>query len=148
MLCPYCKSSQSKVVDKRDNSETGVTRRRRECLDCNKRYTTYERVESINLIVEKRSGRLQEFDREKLNLAIKKAVKKRPITDAQIEAIVADIELELLQGKNTQVKSSVIGELVLDKLKQLDQIGYLLFASVYRDFDSIEEFEKEIKRLK
>lgn len=147
MKCPYCRGTQSKVVDKRDNAETGVSRRRRECLECEKRYTTYERVENINLIVEKRSGRLQEFDREKLKRAIKRAVKKRPISDTQIEELVDDIELKLLNQKTTQVKSILIGKMVLSKLKKLDKVGYLLFASVYRDFNSIEDFEREIKVL-
>lgn len=147
MFCPYCKSTESKVVDKRDNSETGVTRRRRECLTCKKRYTTYERIENINLMVEKRSGRLQEFDRSKLKLAIKKAVKKRPITDQQIDEIIDDIELRLLNRKTTQVKSTDIGKMVLTRLKKLDSVGYLLFASVYKDFNSINDFQIEINNL-
>jgi transcriptional repressor NrdR len=147
MFCPYCRSSNSKVVDKRDNRETGVTRRRRECLDCKKRYTTYERIESINLMVEKRSGRMQEFDREKLRRGIKKAVKKRPITDEQIDEIIEDIEIRLLNRKTTQIKSIDIGRMVLTRLKKLDSVGYLLFASVFNDFDSIEDFQREIEQL-
>lgn len=147
MFCPYCKSGESKVVDKRDNRDTGVTRRRRECLSCGKRYTTYERIESINLMVEKRSGRLQEFDREKLKRGIKKAVKKRPITDEQIDEIIEDIEVRLLNRKTTQIKSIDIGRMVLTRLKKLDRVGYLLFASVFNDFDTIEDFKKEIDQL-
>ena len=147
MFCPFCKSEESKVVDKRDNSETGVTRRRRECLDCKKRFTTYERIENINLIVEKRSGRLQEFDREKLKAGIKKAVKKRPITDEQIDELVGDIELRLLNRKTTQIRSVDIGRMVLTRLKRLDSVGYLLFASVFNDFNSIQDFKKELNSL-
>ncbi len=147
MFCPFCRSTESKVVDKRDNTETGVIRRRRECLSCSKRYTTYERIENINLIVEKRSGRFQEFDRSKLKLAIKKAVKKRPITDQQIDEIIADIELRLLNRKTTIVKSTDIGKMVLTRLRRLDKVGYLLFASVYKDFNSIDDFKREIGTL-
>jgi len=147
MPCPYCKSQDSKVVDKRDNIDTGVTRRRRECLSCKKRYTTYERVENINLIVEKRSGRLQEFDREKLKRGILKAVKKRPINETEIDELVDEIEAKLLNRKTTRVKSTEIGKMVLTRLKKIDSVGYLLFASVYRDFDSIEDFKREIQEL-
>jgi len=147
MICPYCKSEESKVVDKRDNSGTGVTRRRRECLNCEKRFTTYERIENINLIIEKRSGKLQEFDREKLQSGIKKAVKKRPITDEQIDELVGDIELRLMNRKTTQIKSCDIGKMVLTRLKKLDSVGYLLYASVFNDFNSIKDFKKEINNL-
>lgn len=147
VLCPYCKSKDTKVVDKRDNDETGVTRRRRECLKCTKRFTTYERIQSIALMVEKRTGRLQEFDREKLKRGIKKAVKKRPIDDEQVEDLIDDIELRLLNRKTTQIKSTDIGKMVLNRLKKIDSVGYLLFASVYNDFNSIEDFKKEIKEL-
>lgn len=147
MHCPYCKSDQTKVVDKRDNSESGNIRRRRECLECRKRFTTYERIENINLMVEKRSGRLQEFDREKLTGAILKAVKKRPISNEQIEDIVSEIETRLLNRKTTQIRSTDIGKMVLTRLKKLDPIGYLLFASVYRDFNTIEQFKAEIGEI-
>ncbi|MBD3280133.1 transcriptional repressor NrdR [Candidatus Dojkabacteria bacterium] len=147
MLCPFCKSKENKVVDKRDNDETSVTRRRRECLSCKKRFTTYERIQNISLMVEKRTGRLQEFDREKLKKGIKKAVKKRPITDEQIEELIDDIELRLLNRQTTEIKSTDIGKMVLTRLKRLDSVGYLLFASVYRDFDSIEDIKHEIEIL-
>ena len=147
MLCPYCKSKDSKVVDKRDNGETGVTRRRRECLECKKRVTTYERIENINLMIMKRSGRLQEFDREKLKRGIQRAVKKRPITEAQIDELIDDIELRLLNRKTTQIRSVDIGKMVLTRLRKLDNVGYLLFASVFNDFNSIDDFKKEINEL-
>ena len=147
MLCPYCKSKENKVVDKRDNDETSATRRRRECLDCGKRFTTYERIQNVSLMVEKRSGRLQEFDREKLKRGVLKAVKKRPITEDQIDELIDDIELRLLNRKTTEIKSTDIGRMVLTRLKKIDSVGYLLFASVYRDFDSIEDFKCEISEL-
>lgn len=147
MFCPYCKCEDTKVVDKRDNADTGVTRRRRECLECTKRFTTYERIESINLMVEKRSGKIEEYDREKLKRGIIKAVKKRPITDEAIEDLVTDIELKLLNRKTTSARATDIGKMVLTRLKRLDKVGYLLFASVYRDFNSIEDFKEEIDEL-
>ncbi|MBW7953710.1 MAG: transcriptional regulator NrdR [Candidatus Dojkabacteria bacterium] len=148
MLCPYCHSNNSKVVDKRDNKETGVTRRRRECLQCKKRFTTYERVETISLHVVKRSGKLEEFDREKLKKGIVKAVKKRQIPEAEIDDLIDDIELKLLNRQTKEIRSTEIGKMVLTRLKKLDTIGYLLFASVYRDFNSIKDFEDAIAELK
>lgn len=148
MVCPYCHSQETKVVDKRDNHESGVTRRRRECLDCRKRFTTYERIENITLNVLKRSGKIEEFDREKLKKGIFKATKKRDLTEQQIEELIGDIELKLLNRKATIIKSSDIGQMVLTRLKKLDTIAYLLFASVYRDFNTIEDFEKAINELK
>jgi len=148
MVCPYCHSLESKVVDKRDNNESGVTRRRRECLGCKKRFTTYERVETISLNVLKRSGKIEEFDREKLKKGIMKAVKKRDLTEQQIDELIDDIEVKLLNRKTTIVKSTEIGQMVLTRLKKLDTIAYLLFASVYRDFNTVEDFEKAISELK
>lgn len=148
MICPFCHSKKSKVVDKRDNPETGVTRRRRECLNCKKRTTTYERCETINLNVLKRSGKIEEFDREKLKRGIFKAVKKRQLSEESIEELVNDIELKLLNRNSTTIKSTEIGKMVLCRLKKLDTVGYLLYASVYRDFNNIADFEKAIIELK
>ncbi len=148
MKCPYCKSNETKVVDKRDNEETGVTRRRRECIKCNKRFTTYEKVENIDLMVEKRSGRLEKFDRDKLKIGIKKAVKKRPVTDEQIENLIDDIENKLLNRKTTIISAKNIGNMVLTRLKKIDKLGYILFATVYKDFKDIEDLIKEINNLK
>jgi len=147
MKCPYCQTNKSKVVDKRDNQYTGVTRRRRECLSCQKRYTTYERIENIDLNVIKRNGKVEEFDREKLKRGILKAVKKRPITEEQIEEIIDDIEYKLLNRKSTEIKSTEIGNMVLTRLKKIDKVAYLLFASVYKDFCCIDDFKKEIQDL-
>lgn len=148
MFCPFCHSEETKVVDKRDNNESGVTRRRRECLSCKKRFTTYERVETISLNVIKRSGKVEEFDREKLKRGIMKAVKKRPLVESQIDELINDIELKLLNRQTAEIKSTEIGKMVLTRLKKLDEIGYLLFASVYRDFNSVADFEKAIAELK
>jgi len=135
-------------VDKRDNNETGVTRRRRECISCERRFTTYERIETISLNVVKRSGKIEEFDREKLKRGIIKAVKKRKIPEETIDHLIDDIELKLLNRRSSEVKTTEIGEMVLTRLKKLDTIGYLLFASVYRDFDSIEDFETALSELR
>ncbi|MBN1916135.1 transcriptional repressor NrdR [Candidatus Dojkabacteria bacterium] len=148
MFCPYCHFEDTKVVDKRDNDETAVTRRRRECLGCGKRFTTYERIETIHLNVVKRSGKMEEFDREKLKRGIMKAVKKRPITEKQIDELIDDIELKLLNRKSTEIKSTEIGKMILTRLKKLDQVGYILFASVYRDFNEINDFERVLEELK
>ena len=147
MKCPYCQINKSKVVDKRDNLETGVTRRRRECLSCFKRFTTYERIENINLNVIKRNGRIEEFDREKLKKGILKAIKKRPITENQLDELINDIELKLLNFKTTEINSTEIGQMILDRLKKIDKVAYLLFASVYKNFCSIEDFKREISVL-
>ncbi len=148
MVCPYCHKQETKVVDKRDNNESGVTRRRRECLSCTKRFTTYERIETISLNVLKRSGKIEEFDREKLKKGIMKAIKKRDLSEQQIEELLDDIELKLLNRKTNTVKSTDIGQMVLTRLKKLDTIAFLLFASVYRDFNTIEDFEEAIQELK
>lgn len=148
MLCPYCKSGNSKVVDKRNNNETGVIRRRRECLDCGKRYTTYERIERIELDVIKRSGKREPFDRAKLKRGIVTAVKKRSIDETKLDSLIEEIEQELLQQEETEIKSTIIGDMVLEGLRKIDTLGYLLFASVYKDFQSITDFEEEIKKIK
>jgi transcriptional repressor NrdR len=147
MFCPYCHGEDTRVVDKRDNNETGVTRRRRECQHCVKRFTTYERIETISLNVLKRSGKLEEFDREKLKKGIMKAVKKRPIAESTIDELIDDIELKLLNRSSKEIKSTEIGKMVLTRLKKIDTVGYLLFASVYRDFNTIKDFEIAIKEL-
>ncbi len=146
-MCPYCGSTSNRVVDKRDNNESGVTRRRRECEECGKRFTTYERVEAINLYIIKRTGKIEEFDREKLKRGIMKAVKKRNIPEQKLEELVISIEQQLLVHDSTEIEAQKIGELVLDGLKEIDELGYLLFASVYRDFQSIDDFTEAIKEL-
>lgn len=148
MICPYCRGRNTRVVDKRDNNDTNVTRRRRECIDCTKRFTTYERLESINLNVRKRSGRLEEFDRDKLKKGIIRAVKKRPITQDQIDDLIDDVEVKLLNRKSTEIKTTEIGRMVLTRLKKIDALGYILFSAVYNDMNSVEDLEKEINEIK
>ncbi len=146
--CPYCLSNQSKVVDKRAVANGEMNRRRRECLSCGKRYTTYERVEGVNITVIKKDGRRQPFMKEKLKLGIMKACKKRPISEEQIDKIVEHIEKRVRRYKSNEIKSATIGEMVIKKLKSLDKVAYLRFASVYKSFDDTKDFEKELKTLK
>ncbi len=153
MNCPYCISKETKVVDKRNNEDEGFVRRRRECLRCFKRFTTYERVENVELDVQKRDGRVEKFNREKLKRGIYKAVgksgeNKDRIEDEQIVKIVEDIEMKLLNRKEKIVKSTDIGKMVLNRLKWIDKIAYMRFASIYKEFATIEDFENEIKLLK
>ena len=143
MDCPFCSSTESKVTDKRSSPE-GI-RRRRECLKCQRRYTTYERV-SDGLYVIKKDGRREKFSREKLEKGIEKAFEKRPIKKDIIDKMVNEIE-EQLRRKGKEVKSTVIGELVMKKIKKVDNVAYIRFASVYRDFQDIKDFKKELKEL-
>lgn len=147
MRCPYCSSADLKVVDKRASSISDAIRRRRECLRCAKRFTTYERIEHINLVVVKKDGRQEPFDRNKIRNGIVKACEKRPVTYDQIEKIVDDIEYRLRRKKSLQIPTRLVGELVIRKLKQLDKVAYIRFASVYKDFQDPRSFENEVKLL-
>ncbi|MCA9381949.1 transcriptional repressor NrdR [Candidatus Dojkabacteria bacterium] len=147
MLCPYCGHSYSKVIDKRDNGDTCLTRRRRECAKCQKRFTTYETVASVELVVVKRDGSKETFDKNKLKKGISKSVAKRPITEEQVDKIANQIESSLLKRKGYEVKSSEIGKMVLTKLKALDTIAYIRFASVYKDFEELKDFEVEMEKI-
>jgi transcriptional repressor NrdR len=144
MQCLYCKSD-TKVVDKRDSGEH--TRRRRECLKCSKRFTTYERIEETPLAVIKKDGRRQEFDRNKIKAGILRACEKRPITTDRIEKVVDDIEQYLRNKYTADVPSRAVGEAVMARLKALDKVAYIRFASVYRNFTDLGSFEKELKEL-
>ena len=143
MRCPYC-SGNTRVLDKRDSEE--ITRRRRECLKCKKRFTTYEKIET-KLRVIKKDQRREAFDREKLLLGVMKACEKRPVSQELIEKTVAEIEAKI-RGYGPEVPSKVIGELVMKKLKKIDKIAYIRFASVYRQFQDVGDFRKTIKELK
>ncbi len=146
MRCPYCTAEETKVTDKRDAGSTA--RRRRECLKCEKRFTTYERVE-LDLNVIKKDGRREKFNRDKLFEGISKNLEKRPFTTQQIEQIVDDVEARVYRtAKDKDIKSTRIGEMVMDKLKKIDKVAYIRFAAVYRDFADIDEFKDELKKLK
>ena len=147
MKCAYCESEETKVVDKREPQDASVTRRRRECLRCKKRFTTYERVEEFELTIVKKDGRREQFNREKLKVGITKACEKRQISIEQIDGVVDEIEANLRRLDSQEVRSKHIGELVMKKLKKLDKIAYIRFAAVYREIEDIESFEKEIRKL-
>lgn len=148
MKCPYCGHSDSSVLESRLSEDEQSIRRRRECNRCKKRFTTYERVEGIDLVVIKKDGSREEFDREKIKKGLMKATWKRPVSIEQIEKLIEDVERRLRRRRNKEVKSWEIGKLVIGRLRRLDPVGYLLFASVYRDFQDIDDFQREIKRLK
>ncbi len=145
MRCPYCNNKQTVVTDKRDSNESSVTRRRRECSKCKKRFTTYERAE-IEINVIKKNGVREKFDREKLKSGLLKACEKRPVSSEKIDKTIAEIE-EKLRKRGKEVKTEVIGKLVMNSLKKLDKISYIRFASVYRDFKDINDFKKQIKEV-
>ncbi len=146
MLCPYCNSSGTKVTNKRDSGP--VARRRRECLKCGKRFTTYERVE-LDLGIIKKDGKREKFSREKLFTGIAKNLEKRPFASSEIEEIVSEVEAHIYRvAKDKDIKSSRVGEIVMNKLKKVDKVAYIRFAAVYRDFADIEEFRSELKKLK
>ena len=147
MRCPFCKRDDSKVLDSRESAEGTVTRRRRECLGCHKRFTTYERVEELMPLVVKKDGRREPYDREKLISGLQKAVEKRPVSMDQLEALVAEVEARVLERGEKEVASSLLGEEVMRRLRALDQVAYVRFASVYRSFRDIEEFMDELKGL-
>lgn len=147
MKCPFCDELEDKVVDSRMAKEGEVIRRRRECLGCKRRYTTYERVEEILPVVVKKDGRRESFDRNKILVGLKKACEKRPISMATIEAVTDQIEKRIQEMGETEIESRVVGEEVMKELHQLDQIAYVRFASVYREFKDIDQFMDELKAL-
>ena len=146
MKCPFCDAPDTAVIETRETGED-TTRRRRECASCERRFTTYERVELKPLRVVKKDGSRTLFDRVKLKRGLIVACEKRPVTDEQIEEAVADIERRLRVGDSDEVPSKQIGELVMRKLKKLDKVAYIRFASVYREFADLEDFEREVKIL-
>ncbi len=147
MQCPYCKSTDSEVVETRVSEDGTNIRRRRNCLSCGKRYTTYERIENVTLIVQKKDGKREQFDREKLRTGIMRACEKTTVSIEAINNIVDEIERELISGDTVETEAKKIGQLVAAKLKKLDKIAYIRFASVFKRFVDVEDFEKELKRL-
>lgn len=146
MLCPYCNNQDTKVTDKRDNE--AVTRRRRECLKCGKRFTTYERVE-LDLNVIKKDGTRQRFDRDKLSRGVEKAFEKLNVGSDVVEKTIDEIEAKIYRiAKDKDIPSSKIGEVVMDKLRKVNKVAYIRFASVYREFADLDDFKQELKKLK
>lgn len=147
MKCPYCNHENTEVLETRDSEDLAVTRRRRTCTKCEKRFTTYERIESVPLTVIKKDDRRETFDREKLKRGIWRASGKTTINVGDVDRIVDEVERELIGGDSVEVTSKKIGELVAKRLKKLDKVAYIRFASVFRRFVDVEDFEKEVKKL-
>ena len=147
MKCPYCSSLDSKVVDSRNGKDGTSIRRRRECLNCARRFTTYERIEELNLVIVKKDGRREPFDRAKIIDGLEKACEKRPISVEVIEQLVTDLERELQERGDREVNSKEIGERLIGKLYEIDEVAYVRFASVYRSFKDVNQFMDELKEL-
>src|SRR4051794_16968779 len=147
MRCPQCGSRDSRVVDSRDLDDAATIRRRRECAACTMRFTTYERVEAARLVVMKRDGTRQEFDRDKLASGLRKALTRRPVPAGAADQAADEIEVELRASGNSEVPSSRIGELAMDKLQAIDHIAYIRFASVYQSFPDLADLKREVDRI-
>ena len=147
MKCPYCRAEDDKVVDSRASNEGAVIRRRRECTKCNRRYTTYERVEEVPLFVIKKDQRREIYDRKKVLAGIHRACEKRPVPAELQDSIVVELEKMLEEKYEKEVPSTVMGEFVMERLAKIDQVAYVRFASVYRQFKDISHFMKELKTL-
>ena len=148
MRCPYCNEDDSRVVDSRSNEDSSITRRRRECIACKRRFTTYERLEERPFLVIKKGGAREPFNREKIIKGITRACEKRPISMDEIELMVTDIEKELRNNFDREVGSVEIGEMIMDRLQKIDDVAYVRFASVYRQFTDVNGFIKTIEQLK
>ena len=148
MKCPYCKYTESKVIDSRPTVDGESIRRRRICQQCGKLFTTSETIESRSLMVIKKDGSRQQYDREKLMRGILKACQKRPVTKAQMDDLLSNIEKELYDQQEDEVSSMTIGEMVVERLIDIDEVAYIRFASVYRDFDDVDSFMAELKRIR
>ena len=147
MKCPYCGHPESKVIDSRPADENASIRRRRECLSCARRFTTYETVESLPMVVIKKDGSRQSFDRQKVLRGMIRACEKRPVALAELERIADEIEQELQNSMEREIRTEVIGEMVMERLRKVDQVAYVRFASVYRQFKDIDTFMAELNKL-
>lgn len=147
MKCPYCGSRETEVVETRDSEDLETIRRRRACIKCEKRFTTYERIENVNLVVIKKDGKREQFNRDKLKNGILRSCEKTTVRVEDVDKIVNEIEMELRGGDSVEVESKKIGQMVSVKLKSLDKIAYIRFSSVFKRFVDIEDFEKEVKKL-
>ncbi|GBE16885.1 transcriptional repressor NrdR [bacterium BMS3Abin15] len=147
MICPSCGHNNTKVVDSRETKEGKAIRRRRECEKCNARFSTYEEVEIMRFTVVKKDGSKQDYDRNKIEIGIRKALEKRPVSEDKIEKILGDVEYEIQSKEQLEITSREIGKITLDKLKEIDDVAYLRFASVYKSFGSAESFKKEAEKI-
>jgi len=147
MRCPFCNENNDRVVDSRESQNSHTIRRRRECLDCGRRYTSYERIEDIPFMVVKRDGSRTEFDRKKLLVGLYKACEKRPVPARRLDEIVDAVEHQVHEREDREITTQEIGQFIMDELKDLDQVAYVRFASVYRRFEDIDAFMTELKEL-
>lgn len=147
MKCPYCGVTDNKVIDSRLSKDGTVIRRRRECIECRRRFTTYEHIEEIPITIIKKDGRREVFNREKVRLGMKRACEKRDISVETIEDFIDELERDLKEIEDKEIPASTVGELVMRKLKQLDDVAYVRFASVYREFKDVNDFVAELKKL-
>lgn len=147
MTCPFCGHREDKVIDSRESKEGDVIRRRRECLGCQRRFTTYERSDEIPYMVIKKDGRREKFDRQKVLAGLLRACEKRPVGMGKLAELVDEVETTLSESPDRELATTAIGELLMDRLKGLDKIAYVRFASVYRDFQDVEAFLEELKTL-
>lgn len=147
MKCPFCRTDDTRVVDSRDINTGDAIRRRRECIACNRRFTTYERVESAAMMVVKKDGRREEFNPAKLRNSLRISLTKRPVSEDQLDDLIAAIESQAMALGEKEVASSKIGEIILTELRKVDEVAYIRFASVYRDFSDADEFAQELQRL-
>ncbi len=144
MICPFCRVDNDRVIDSRTSQDGAAIRRRRECLACKRRFTTYERVEELSLRVVKKDGNRVPFERDKIKRGLEKACWKRPVSDDQLEAIVSAVQNEVYEFADAEVESDLLGEMVMKQLRQLDQVAYVRFASVYRQFQDLRDFVDEL----
>ncbi|HEV3023147.1 MAG TPA: transcriptional regulator NrdR [Pirellulales bacterium] len=147
MKCPYCRADNDRVYDSRASEDNFAIRRRRECLACKRRYTTYERIEEMGLKVIKKDGTRDPFEREKIKRGLEKACWKRPVSDEQIEAVVSAVEADVFTHFDAEVESEYLGELLMKHLRQLDEVAYVRFASVYRKFQDVRDFVEELEPM-
>jgi transcriptional repressor NrdR len=147
MKCPFCGHVEDKVVDSREGREGLVVRRRRECLSCSRRFTSYERIDEIPFMVVKRDGRREPFDRNKVLAGLRRACEKRPISPSELEGVADEVEQLLQEAADREIPTETIGQRVIDRLRDLDKVAYVRFASVYRKFEDVDQFMKELKGL-
>jgi len=147
MKCPFCSHLEDKVVDSREGRDGLVIRRRRECLGCSRRFTSYERIDEIPFMVVKKDGKREPFDRNKVLAGLRRACEKRPVSPAALEAVADEVEQMLQESSEREIPTQTIGEVVIERLKDLDKVAYVRFASVYRQFEDVDQFMKELKGL-
>lgn len=148
MKCPFCGKLDTKVLDSRPNDNNTAIRRRRECLECKKRFTTYEKIETIPLIVIKKDNNREPYDRSKIEKGVLRACYKRPVSAARLSQLLDDIESDIYSMGSSEIRSTAIGEIVMDRIREVDQVAYVRFASVYREFKDVDTFIDEIAKLK